>query len=91
MLGGKNWKLWSLVTRLKLGGERGINLNGGQKQRIQLARVVYQDCDVYPLDDVFSTVDAHTGAEIFKVVFYFLSFILRLSIILEMCVRVQEK
>ncbi|KAK7284652.1 hypothetical protein RJT34_19402 [Clitoria ternatea] len=47
-------------------GERGINLSGGQKQRIQLARAVYQDCDVYLLDDVFSAVDAHTGTELFK-------------------------
>nr|QVT92353.1 ABC transporter [Salvia miltiorrhiza] len=47
-------------------GERGINLSGGQKQRIQLARAVYQDCDIYLLDDIFSAVDAHTGAEIYK-------------------------
>uniref|UniRef100_A0A0D9V0R7 ABC transporter C family member 13 n=1 Tax=Leersia perrieri TaxID=77586 RepID=A0A0D9V0R7_9ORYZ len=47
-------------------GERGINLSGGQKQRIQLARAVYQDSDVYLLDDVFSAVDAHTGSDIFK-------------------------
>ncbi|XVF21959.1 hypothetical protein REPUB_Repub12eG0133900 [Reevesia pubescens] len=47
-------------------GERGINLSGGQKQRIQLARAVYQDCDIYLLDDVFSAVDAHTGTDIFK-------------------------
>lgn len=47
-------------------GERGINLSGGQKQRIQLARAVYQDCDIYLFDDVFSAVDAHTGSEIFK-------------------------
>ena len=48
-------------------GERGLNLSGGQKQRIQLARAVYQDCDIYLLDDVFSAVDAHTGSAIFKV------------------------
>ncbi|WOG83782.1 hypothetical protein DCAR_0102960 [Daucus carota subsp. sativus] len=47
-------------------GERGINLSGGQKQRIQLARAVYQNSDIYLLDDVFSAVDAHTGSEIFK-------------------------
>ncbi|KAF2932969.1 hypothetical protein DAI22_04g042000 [Oryza sativa Japonica Group] len=47
-------------------GERGINLSGGQKQRIQLARAVYQNCDIYLLDDVFSAVDAHTGSSIFK-------------------------
>ncbi|CAO2034162.1 unnamed protein product [Urochloa humidicola] len=46
-------------------GERGINLSGGQKQRIQLARAVYQDCDIYLLDDIFSAVDAHTGSFIF--------------------------
>ncbi|XP_021726872.1 ABC transporter C family member 14-like [Chenopodium quinoa] len=47
-------------------GERGINLSGGQKQRIQLARAIYQDDDVYLLDDIFSAVDAHTGSDIFK-------------------------
>ncbi|CAN4113549.1 unnamed protein product [Withania somnifera] len=47
-------------------GERGTNLSGGQKQRIQLARAVYQDCDIYLLDDIFSAVDAQTGSEIFK-------------------------
>ncbi|KAI5064759.1 hypothetical protein GOP47_0019454 [Adiantum capillus-veneris] len=47
-------------------GERGINLSGGQKQRIQLARAVYQESDVYLLDDVFSAVDAHTGSALFK-------------------------
>lgn len=48
-------------------GERGINLSGGQKQRIQLARALYQDCDIYLLDDIFSAVDAHTGSHIFQV------------------------
>lgn len=51
-------------------GERGLNLSGGQKQRIQLARAVYQDCDVYLLDDIFSAVDAHTGSAIFKVTIF---------------------
>ena len=48
-------------------GERGINLSGGQKQRVQLARAVYQDSDIYFLDDIFSAVDAHTGSALFKV------------------------
>ena len=39
-------------------GQRGINMSGGQKQRIQLARAVYNDADIYLLDDTFSTVDA---------------------------------
>lgn len=48
-------------------GERGANMSGGQKQRLQLARAVYQDADIYLLDDPFSAVDAHTGASLFKV------------------------
>jgi ABC-type transport system involved in cytochrome bd biosynthesis fused ATPase/permease subunit len=48
-------------------GDRGINLSGGQKQRVQLARALYQDADIYLLDDPFSAVDAHTGSELFKV------------------------
>ncbi|CAA6673812.1 unnamed protein product [Spirodela intermedia] len=47
-------------------GERGINVSGGQKQRIQIARAVYQDSDIYLLDDPFSAVDAHTGSQLFK-------------------------
>nr|QGP74114.1 ABCC transporter [Sedum alfredii] len=47
-------------------GDRGINLSGGQKQRIQLARALYQDADIYLLDDPFSAVDAHTGSDLFK-------------------------
>ncbi|WOG81431.1 hypothetical protein DCAR_0100578 [Daucus carota subsp. sativus] len=47
-------------------GERGINMSGGQKQRIQIARAVYQDADIYLLDDPFSAVDAHTGRQLFE-------------------------
>ncbi|XP_078182457.1 multidrug resistance-associated protein 5 [Carex rostrata] len=47
-------------------GDRGINLSGGQKQRIQLARALYQDADIYLLDDPFSAVDAETGSELFR-------------------------
>lgn len=43
-----------------------MNLSGGEKQRIQLARAVYSDSDVYILDDPFSAVDAHTGTHLFK-------------------------
>jgi len=48
-------------------GERGVNLSGGQKQRIQLARALYQNADIYLLDDPCSAVDAHTATNLFNV------------------------
>ncbi|KAF8733148.1 hypothetical protein HU200_015521 [Digitaria exilis] len=47
-------------------GERGVNLSGGQKQRVQLARALYQNVDIYLLDDPFSAVDAHTATSLFN-------------------------
>ncbi|XP_071454824.1 multidrug resistance-associated protein 1 isoform X2 [Hetaerina americana] len=47
-------------------GEKGINLSGGQKQRVSLARAVYNDADMYFLDDPLSAVDSHVGKHIFE-------------------------
>ncbi|RZB39026.1 ABC tran, MMR HSR1 and/or AAA 21 domain containing protein [Asbolus verrucosus] len=41
-------------------GERGTALSGGQRARINLARAVYRDADVYLLDDPLSAVDTHS-------------------------------
>lgn len=46
-------------------GERGINLSGGQKSRISIARAVYARADLYLVDDALSAVDAHVGRHIF--------------------------
>ena len=32
-------------------GEKGLNLSGGQKSRIGIARAAYCDCDIILLDD----------------------------------------
>ncbi|CAI7880577.1 unnamed protein product [Closterium sp. NIES-54] len=46
-------------------GERGINLSGGQKHRVALARAVYARADVVLLDDPLSAVDTHVGRHLF--------------------------
>ena len=46
-------------------GERGINLSGGQKMRICLARAVYADADIDLIDDALAAVDVHVGERLF--------------------------
>ena len=39
-------------------GTNGANLSGGQKSRINLARCIYKEADIYLFDDPISSVDA---------------------------------
>ncbi|XP_034871029.1 multidrug resistance-associated protein 1-like isoform X6 [Mirounga angustirostris] len=47
-------------------GERGVNISGGQKHRVSLARAVYSGADIYLLDDPFAAVDVHVGKQLFE-------------------------
>ncbi|EKG15549.1 Putative ABC transporter protein [Macrophomina phaseolina MS6] len=47
-------------------GAQGINLSGGQRWRITLARALYSRAGILVMDDIFSAVDAHVGRHIFE-------------------------
>ena len=45
-------------------GERGINLSGGQIQRIAIARAIYKNAQLLILDEATSALDAETEQKI---------------------------
>ena len=50
-------------------GEKGINLSGGQKMRLAIARAIYNEAEIYIFDDPLSALDAYVGMNLFKEVF----------------------
>ncbi|XP_060250586.1 ATP-binding cassette sub-family C member 4-like isoform X9 [Ovis aries] len=47
-------------------GDGGTPLSEGQKARVSLARAVYQNADIYLLDDPFSAVDVEVSRHLFE-------------------------
>lgn len=47
-------------------GERGVTLSGGQKARVNLARGIYHDADIYLLDDPLSALDVNVAMSIYN-------------------------
>lgn len=45
-------------------GEKGVTLSGGQRARIALARAVYQEKELYLLDDPLAAVDADVASHL---------------------------
>ncbi|KAI7823720.1 P-loop containing nucleoside triphosphate hydrolase protein, partial [Kickxella alabastrina] len=56
-------KAWP-ESDLTIIGERRINISGGQRARLALARTIYSRADIYVLDDPLSAVDAHVKRHI---------------------------
>lgn len=40
-------------------------MSGGQKQRISIARAVYDNADIYLIDDCLSALDPYVGKKVF--------------------------
>ncbi|KAG5307336.1 MRP4 protein, partial [Acromyrmex insinuator] len=51
---------------MTLVGDRGVSLSGGQRARINLARAVYRQADLYLFDDPLSAVDTRVARHLYR-------------------------
>ena len=47
-------------------GDSGCNISGGQKARISIARALYEDADIYLLDNPISALDSQISIKIIE-------------------------
>lgn len=47
-------------------GNKGVKLSGGQKQRVAIARMLYNESEIFILDDVSSALDVNTEIELWE-------------------------
>ncbi|KAJ5482896.1 hypothetical protein N7539_006342 [Penicillium diatomitis] len=62
---GKDLQTFPDGDRTEIGAD-GVNLSGGQKARISLARALYSRAGILVLDDIFSAVDVHTAQHLYE-------------------------
>ncbi|KAI2474111.1 probable multidrug resistance-associated protein lethal(2)03659 isoform X2 [Diabrotica virgifera virgifera] len=56
---------FTLANDLKI-GDKGANLSKGQKSRINLARALYRNADIYLIDDCLSSLDVNVQRHVFQ-------------------------
>lgn len=68
-LGFKNFIETSEKKLLSEVGERGINLSGGQRQKIAIARALYRKASLFVFDEATSSLDSKSQDDILKAIF----------------------